>query len=447
MKKGMSLTVLVITIIVMIILATTIVLYLNKTEIISKASEAVDKTTLENITDQANIKLAQVLSNRATRNNTTAQIEADIKKDLEKTFGKEVMKNVEVKIEGDSVYVDPTTSTSYADLDIQINQLTGDGTITTYVGDNASITIPGEVKIKGKTVKIKYVRLIGIDFDKLSEDMGDDDITLVHLLDDKYSIESLNNITTLKLEEGIEEVIIVGLKNLKTLDLPSSLKKITDLSLNIKLQELIIPEGVTTLGEGCFAYDESLKTITFPTTLTTVGAVPFLLTGWLYEQNDGPIYAGNVFVQYKGELTTDATLTLKDETIAIADAAFSSDRGNNLNDSNTIYKLILPDTLKYIGEYAFSELTVTAEYMLPESLISIGRRAFYQADFYSIAIPSSVEYIGAFAFADIGGIGISRQIYIQVDKRKIECDAFDTSWEFTKLDSFVEKHNVQYKAE
>lgn len=115
MKKGVSLTVLVITIIVMIILATTIISSISNTDIISKAGEAVDKTTLENMQEQANVKISEILSDRATSQTmTSSQIETAVRDDLKETY-KDKADKVDIKYEDGVVTVTPITNASSAD--------------------------------------------------------------------------------------------------------------------------------------------------------------------------------------------------------------------------------------------------------------------------------------------------------------------------------------------
>lgn len=447
MKKGISLTVLVITIIVMIILATTVIISINNTDIIPKADEAVDKTTLENMTEQANIKVAEILSNRTSQNLTSVRIEQEVKEELKKQFGEKVVDNYVVKIEDETVTITPAQKTSSAGWDVQINQVTGYATVVGYNGNGGALTIPNKININGKEVKIKHVDLVGIDFAKIVEDAGEDDITPYYLQDEKYSIGGLSGITSLIISEGIEEVSIFACKNIETITLPSTLKKITNMAANFALTTVHIPEGVTTIAEECFMFDESLVNVTLPSTLTSIGEVALNHTLWLDIQPDGPVYNGNVFIKYKGILANTSTLEIKAGTTVIADGAFSKDRGNEINEENTIKTLILPNTLNYIGIYAFSEFTVTDGFNIPASVISIGRRAFYYANLDSITIPDSVEYIGGYAFANIGGPSINKQINIFINKTERACDTFDTAWGCRTLNNLVEKHNIIYQSE
>lgn len=62
MKKGISLIVLVITIIVMIIIAGAIIISLNGTNVINRADEAVDKADLANLRSALTLEYAEIMA-------------------------------------------------------------------------------------------------------------------------------------------------------------------------------------------------------------------------------------------------------------------------------------------------------------------------------------------------------------------------------------------------
>lgn len=88
----------------------------------------------------------------------------------------------------------------------------------------------------------------------------------------------------------------------------------------------------------------------------------------------------------------------------IGDSCFSYDL-----EVYNLDKVVIPDTVVYIGNYAFkrpnydggslSELSWINEIKLPENIVFIGSSAFIQCDFKEITIPQSVKYLGDSAFA------------------------------------------------
>ncbi len=61
--------------------------------------------------------------------------------------------------------------------------------------------------------------------------------------------------------------------------------------------------------------------------------------------------------------------------------------------------IILPSTLKTIGNEAFSDCVFLDSIIIPDSVVSIGKRAFSGCRFSSITIPHSVAFIGERAFS------------------------------------------------
>ena len=63
--------------------------------------------------------------------------------------------------------------------------------------------------------------------------------------------------------------------------------------------------------------------------------------------------------------------------------------------------IILPHTIKHIGDEAFYMFIKSQEIIFPEHLETIGYKAFLGCSFKSLSIPSSVKQIGDFAFSHI----------------------------------------------
>lgn len=115
----------------------------------------------------------------------------------------------------------------------------------------------------------------------------------------------------------------------------------------IWLEKLLLPDGVTEIGNFAVAYAIALHEIKFPNTLQSIGKAAF----------------------------TDCI-------------------------SLTPEQLLFPESLKVIGEQAFYECRgLTGKITLPESLHAIICGAFYHCRISEINIPNSLEYLGCMAFA------------------------------------------------
>lgn len=81
------------------------------------------------------------------------------------------------------------------------------------------------------------------------------------------------------------------------------------------------------------------------------------------------------------------------ELVAIDDGVF---QGNT-----TVKKIVIPDTVKEIGEACFQNCTALEEVVLPASLEAIEMLTFHGCSaLTTLAIPEKVEKIGLFAFGD-----------------------------------------------
>ena len=166
------------------------------------------------------------------------------------------------------------------------------------------------------------------------------------------------------------------------------------------LGDITIPEGVTTIEGGAFAWS-SLRSISFPSTLTIIG-------------NDA--FAGCFYLTL---FTLPKTVTHYGEGLgALKDcgnlASISVDKDNPVYDSrdncnaiietgtNTLINgcknTVIPTSVTILGHQAFRGVTLS-DYVIPNWITAIGERAFFSANMTSVTIPSSVTYIGEYAFA------------------------------------------------
>ena len=205
-----------------------------------------------------------------------------------------------------------------------------------------------------------------------------------------YNCRSLTSVYITNIESWCT---ISGLYNLMNYN--SSNKK---LYLNNELvTDLVIPDSVTSIGDGAFCYCRSLKSITVSEDNTA------------YQSIDGNLYSkdGKTLVQYAiGK--TEPSFAIPDGVTSVAYGAFCA----NTNLTN----VTIPDSVTSIGEYAFSGCYNLTSVTCPAFAISyipkgnlqtvvitsgeaIGAYAFqYCSELTSIVIPNSVTSIGVGAF-------------------------------------------------
>ena len=200
---------------------------------------------------------------------------------------------------------------------------------------------------------------------------------------------------------------------IKTVRLPESVTSIGYAAFRncAYLQEVVLPSTLKSISENTFQKCTALTTAVLPAALEEIGASAFeacdnlqLVVPPTIKRIAGWSLGGHV------------TLTLPEGVTNIPDHAWGTtastqSKGLDLPDGGTIsgnafvfcksIKIILPNTLKRIGEYAFYSLgdkPGSFQIVLPESLQSIGEGAFRDAQLSEITIPASVKVIGRQAF-------------------------------------------------
>lgn len=240
--------------------------------------------------------------------------------------------------------------------------------------------------------------------------------------------------TSLTLPEGYEKIEL-GEFATEQLHLPKSLKRLycnqpklfveltggeDDLKISSVKDELVLPEGLEELR----ALLELSSPLTLPRSLKAV-----TLTG----RFDDITFAGpsaittlssTFFIQYpnqdKGPLSTIQAKTLRLpeglETLgarALAAGAygyFISNQQIDLRTALNIKQLLLPSTLRSIGEAAFFSAQIQEPVTLPQRLRTIAPLAFYASSLPEITLPESLQRIDDQAFALCGSLETVRAL-------------------------------------
>ena len=170
------------------------------------------------------------------------------------------------------------------------------------------------------------------------------------------------------------------------------------------MESIIIPEGVTTIGEYAFYDCYNLQSISIPNSITYIGSEAFYECYNLeYNEDDDAYYLGNdsnpYVVLVRAKDTSITSCIINDNTKIIYHNAFQycySLSG----------ELAIPNGVTQIGNSAFYECYgLTGDLVIPNSVIYIGDSAFYYCSGVTkLTIGNSVTTIGEYAFSNCYGL-------------------------------------------
>ena len=181
-------------------------------------------------------------------------------------------------------------------------------------------------------------------------------------------------------------------KSLTAIKIPDGVTSIGDFAFYEcgALTSIGIPDSVTSIGDSAFQACEALAAIKIPNNVTHIGNKAFK---WC--QSLKSIHIPNGVTTIGDEAFESCyvftSIEIPDSVTSIGDRAF----GN----CNTITSIEIPDSVTSIGDGAFECCKSLKTIHIPESVTSIGDKAFDSCDkFISIEIPQSVTCIGKNAF-------------------------------------------------
>lgn len=116
-------------------------------------------------------------------------------------------------------------------------------------------------------------------------------------------------------------------------------------------------------------------------------------SAWLAAQEDGVVYVGKVAYQYKGTMPANYTLTLREDTLSIAEWAFNSDQ--------SLKSVTIPDSVVLIDRYAFQNCMQMETLAIGNGVQKIGTSAFFSCQALTeVTVPASVNILRPNSFAD-----------------------------------------------
>ena len=153
-----------------------------------------------------------------------------------------------------------------------------------------------------------------------------------------------------------------------------------------------LPPNTKVVGDLAFQYTAGVTSVTFPSTpcmfgqslfsssiVTLIPAenTPYAFvysslsgSGWYNSMPSGNVYLGKNYYIYKGTMPANTNLVLEPGTLSIAGQAFQN--------KTQLKSITIPNTVQYIGPYAFNGCTGLTSIDIPENLNS----DFYRDNYY-----------------------------------------------------------------
>ena len=162
------------------------------------------------------------------------------------------------------------------------------------------------------------------------------------------------------------------------------------------IAKVIIEEGVTNIANQAFDRHFSLREVTIPSSITSIGSAAFYYTDLYNNESNwtnGGLYINNCLIATSDQqMDETGHFTVVDGTRLIADDAFSS--------NSWLTGVTLPNSVVHIGESAFYACSQLAQITIPAAVTYISNSTFEGClQLTQITIPAAVTYIGASAFA------------------------------------------------
>lgn len=221
----------------------------------------------------------------------------------------------------------------------------------------------------------------------------------------------------------------LGCTNIEEISLPSSLRHIGRRAfVGLRyIKNINIPEGVETIGDTAFSNCVNLENISLPSTLKDLGSNLFQSDKLITSVYKGIEYLGNSNNQHLLAYKVNAKNAAPEEvefhpdTKIIGGSLFESEKSLTkvtLNEGLEVIcasafrscpfeSIVIPSSVKRIDQYAFASCAnMTTCTISGNSLKTIGNEAFSGTiKLASINIPSSVKEVGSYAFTEYDNPG------------------------------------------
>ena len=189
----------------------------------------------------------------------------------------------------------------------------------------------------------------------------------------EYAFENCVKLTSINLPDTVETIQDGAFYNcgLTSINFPKKLKNVGGYVFkNTPIKTIKVKEGVTALPNNAFRSANKLESVVLPTTLKTIGGYSFY------------------------ECTALKSITIPDDTESIGECAFK--------DCSAMTKVVMNDSLKTIGSSAFEGCSVLASIEVPDTVTSMGSYAFANCKkLTTFNYPKKLTYSGSNVFKNV----------------------------------------------
>ena len=296
--------------------------------------------------------------------------------------------------------------------------ITGNSTcrLFEYVGVPVNVTIPSTVTFSGKEFAVISI--------------GDNAFSYCSSL---TSIEIPNSVTY------IGSSAFENCSSLTSIEIPNSVTYIGSSAFSncSSLTSIEIPNSVTYIGSFAFFYCSSLTSIEIPSGVTSIGDCAFencpSLTSIIVESGN-TVYDSRNNCNAIIETATNTLITGCQNTVIPNTVSFIGDYA--FNGCSSLTSIEIPNSVTSIGSSAFSNCSSLTSIEIPNSVTFIGSSAFsYCSSLTSIEIPNSVTSIGSSAFSYCSSL---TSIEIPNPVTYIGDYAFEGCYSLTKIYCYAE---------
>lgn len=231
-----------------------------------------------------------------------------------------------------------------------------------------------------------------------------------------YNCTSLQSITLPENLIYLNSEAFYGCSSLTSITIPHKVRNIGPSAFEYctNLTSVILPDSLTAIYSNAFKDCVNLDSITIPNTVTLIGGNAFLNTPFYNNMPDGLVYINNILYSYKGSMSPNTSIGVRNGTISISGNAFkdysglvsiyipnsvASIGGATFMGCSNLKSIKIPDSLKTINSYTFSGCSSLTSVKIPDNVISIGSRAFNNCTgLQTIVLPSILNFISINAF-------------------------------------------------